>query len=97
MYFFDRHKPFERRMSLRTFSVVTAGRPEHLIDKAKKLALEHGALLVGNSSSGSVSTGDVNGEYNVHGNTVCVTITKKPFYVPWATVEKRVKDFFTEG
>ena len=80
-----------------TFKVIVNSSTEEFMAKAHKLAREHGALLTGDNRSGSFSASGVNGEYSMADNTVSITVTKKPFCVPWSMVEKRAKDFFTEG
>lgn len=79
----------------RTFTAAIGSAPAELVlSKAKKVALEHGATILGDTYSGGLSAGGVEGKYEVIGNTVFITINKKPFFVPWGTVEKKVMDFF---
>ena len=78
----------------RTFEVTIDSAPAELMSKAKKVAQEHGATILGDNYSGALSASGVEGGYEVIGSTVFITITKKPFFVPWGTVEKKVMDFF---
>lgn len=84
----------------RTFTVATNFEVADLLGRAKNTALEHGATLTGDCYNGRLSASGVEGEYVVvggfkdRGAKVEITITKKPFYVPWGTVEKKVMEFF---
>lgn len=78
----------------RTFTATIGSAPEELLAKAKKVAREHGATILGDNHSDALSASGVDGKYEVIGNTIFITIMKKPFFVPWGTVERKVIDFF---
>jgi hypothetical protein len=78
----------------KTFSVKISTSPEHLLQKASEIASRKGAKFRGDTSSGCFEGHGVAGEYQVEGNTMQVTINKKPFIAPWSVVESTVKGFF---
>ncbi len=78
----------------RSFSVDTSEDLNTLVDKAKRAAVENNATLEGDASSGRFSGRGVEGIYDIEGRTVTVTITDKPFFLPWDYVESRVREFF---
>jgi hypothetical protein len=78
----------------RSFSVDTSEDPNTLVDRAKRIAGENNATLEGDASSGSFSGRGIEGIYDIEGRTVTVTITDKPFFLPWDYVESRVREFF---
>ncbi len=78
----------------RTFSVSTDKAPQTLAEEAKKVAEENGATFRGDENSGSFSGSGVEGSYEVEGSTVQITVTEKPSFVPWSTVESQVEEFF---
>ena len=75
----------------RTFSVHTTVEPPSLLARAKRVAKENGATLVGGKQSGRFSHEMVGGEYRMVGQTVTVTITQKHWLVPWPVVESRIR------
>jgi hypothetical protein len=78
----------------KTFSVNTQKDPDTLVSEAKQVAEENDATLEGDTSSGSFSGKGVEGHYEIDGQTVEITITKKPTLAPWFKVESKVKEFF---
>ncbi len=79
----------------RSFSIKLTSTPNTLIEKAKKVAEENDATFSGDTTSGSFTGSGVEGSYEITGDTVTVTISKKPFYATWSIVESRVRVFFT--
>ena len=77
-----------------TFSVSTDKDPQTLAEEDKKVAEENGATFRGDENSGSFSGSGVEGSYEVEGTTVQITVTEKPGFVPWSTVESQVEEFF---
>ena len=65
--------------------------PPSLLARARRVAGENGATLVGGGQSGRFSHDMVSGEYRVAGRTVTVTITEKHWLVPWSVVESRIE------
>jgi hypothetical protein len=79
----------------RTFSMDTSVAPSSLL--AKKVAVENGAILVGNEGPGRFSHELVKGEYRAMAQTVVVTITEKHWLLPWPVVEVRLRELATES
>jgi hypothetical protein len=78
----------------KTFSVKTQKDPDTLVKEARQVAKENDATLEGDSSSGRFSGKGVEGNYEIEGQTVEVTITEKPTLAPWSKVESKVREFF---
>ena len=78
----------------RTFSIDTAVEPLPLLARARRLARENGAILVGDERSGRFSHDMVKGQYRMVGRTVVVTITEKHWLIPWPIVESRLRALF---
>ena len=62
--------------------------------RAKRVAKENDAALVGDKDSGRFSHNMVKGEYRMVGQRVIVTITEKHWLVPWPIVESQLRDLF---
>ena len=75
----------------RTFSMHTTSNRPTLLSRARRVAVENGATLVGDERSGRFSHEMVRGEYRMVGQTVIVTITEKHWLVPWPVVESRLR------
>jgi hypothetical protein len=78
----------------KTFSVNTQKDPDTLVSEAKQVAKENDATFEGDTSSGTssgtFSGKGVEGNYEIQGQTVEVTITDKPSLAPWSKVESKV-------
>jgi hypothetical protein len=79
----------------RTFSMATTVDPSSLLARARKVASENDATLLGDERSGRFSHEMVRGEYRVVGRTVIVTITDKHWMLPWPVVVVRLKELVT--
>jgi hypothetical protein len=75
----------------RTFSINTTVDPLSLLARAKKVAKENGATFVGDKESGRFSHDMLKGEYRMVRDKVIVTITDKPWIIPWPVVESQVR------
>ena len=75
----------------RIFSINTAVDPLSLLARARKVARENEATLVGDERSARFSREMVRGEYLMVGQRVTVTITDKHWLVPWPLVESQVR------
>jgi hypothetical protein len=75
----------------RTFSMDTAVDPLSLLERARRVAEENDAALVGDERLGRFSHEVVRGEYRMVGQTVTVIITDKHWLVPWAVVESQLR------
>lgn len=78
----------------KTFDIPISGDPTALLDRAKGAADEAGATLTGDVNNGDFSGKGVEGHYEVSGNTIHVTITKKPLVVPDSKIESELRKFF---
>jgi hypothetical protein len=78
----------------KSFSINFTGDASSLLKRAQKVAIENDARITGNTSKGAFSGKGVEGNYTVSGNTVNVTVDKKPMIVPWPLVESQLKQFF---
>ena len=78
----------------KSFDVPLTGDPEALVAQAEKAARKAGAEFSGDTSAGRFAGSGVEGEYTVHGDTITVTINKKPLIAPWSLVEEKVRSFF---
>ena len=76
----------------RTFSVYTTANPLSLLTRARRVAKENGAILVGDKQSGRFSHDMVRGEYRMVEQKVIVTITEKHWMVPWPIVESQLRE-----
>ena len=79
-------------MAARTFKMRTTVEPLSLLARARRVAKENGATLVGGKQSGRFSHDMVGGEYQMAGQTVTVTITNKHWLVPWPVLEVRLRE-----
>jgi hypothetical protein len=79
-------------MAARTFSMRTTVEPPSLLARARRVAKENGATLVGGKQSGRFSHDMAKGEYRMAGQTVTVTITNKHWLLPWPVVESRLRE-----
>ncbi len=71
--------------------MATTVDPSSLLERARRVAEENGATLVGDERSGRFSHEMVRGEYRMVGQMVRVTITDKHWLVPWPVVESQLR------
>ena len=76
----------------RTFSIDTTAAPSALLARARRIASENGATLIGDEGSGSFSHEMASGAYRTIGKTVIVTITDKHWLLPWPVVEAQLRE-----
>jgi hypothetical protein len=81
-----------KKIVARTFSIDTPVDSLSLLARAKRVARENGATLLGDKESGRFSHDMVRGEYRMVGQRVIVTITDKHWLVPWPVVESRLRE-----
>jgi hypothetical protein len=81
----------------KTFSVDTRVAPSSLLARARRVAGENGAILVGDERSGRFAHELVKGEYRLAGQKVVVTITGKHWLVPWPVVEVRLRELLASA
>jgi hypothetical protein len=78
----------------RSFQVPLKGDPDALASRAEQLARQVDAEFTGDGKAGCFAAGGVEGQYEVQGENVTVTISKKPLVAPWWLVEEKVRSFF---
>jgi len=78
----------------KTFDFSFSGDAASLLQHAKKVAAEAKATLTGDTNHGNFSGKGVEGHYEIRGNTVHVTITKKPVVVADSVIESQLAKFF---
>ncbi len=78
----------------KSFDIPLTGDAGALVAKAEETARQAGAEFSGDTSSGRFAASGVEGQYTVKGDTITVTITKKPMVAPWSLVEQKVRSFF---
>ena len=78
----------------KSFDIPLSGDVETLVAKAEEGARQAGAEFSGDTSGGRFAGFGVEGQYTVQGDTITVTITKKPMIAPWSLVEGKVRSFF---
>ena len=76
----------------RTFSMDTTLNPTSLLARARTVASENGATLIGDKQSGRFSHDMVRGEYHMVRQTVIVTVTDKHWLLPWPVVEAQLRE-----
>jgi len=78
----------------KTFAVPFTGDISPLLERAQQAAVKNGVQFNGDKEKGSFAGRGVEGSYVVSGNTVSVTVDKKPMIAPWSLVETQLKQFF---
>ena len=78
----------------KTFKLEIRTTADEMLKRAKDEAGKSGATVTGDTSSGKFSGSGVEGTYKVVGDSVEITIEKKPFIVPMSLVESKVRKFF---
>jgi hypothetical protein len=72
--------------------MATTVDPTSLLERARRVAEENGATLVGDERSGRFSHDMAKGEYRMVGQTVVVTVTEKHWLLPWPVVEAQLRE-----
>ncbi len=67
------------------------GTSPSLLARARKVARENGATLVGDERSGRFSHDMAKGEYRMAGRKV-ITVTEKHWLLPWPSVEAQLRE-----
>lgn len=65
-----------------------------LFERAKERARKLGAKLSGSVASGGFSANGVVGTYKTQGDSLEITITKKPFYIPESVIKDVLEKYF---
>jgi len=88
----DSIKKGKSMASCYTFHLEVNGDLEARLEKLRSQITESGGQFDGDTQSGTFSgyvsaMGSFQGEYEIVGNTVAITITKKPFLISCPTIE----------
>ena len=78
----------------KTFIVTVPGEPSEWLTRLQRSARSSGARFEGDTSSGTFSSRGVAGSYSLEGKQAHITVSKKPFLLPWALVESSIRGFF---
>lgn len=78
-----------------TFKIPKPKNFLEVLEKAKVLASKNGASLSGDTLSGEfeVKNPAVVGSYQVNGDVLSVTVTKKTFFIPKAIIKSKLEEF----
>ena len=79
----------------KSFSIIMAAPIEALLLKAKEAAEQNGVMFTGDTTSGSFQGNGFAGEYKTQGETLFVTLSQKPFFIPWSVAEAKVREFLS--
>ena len=63
------------------------------LDSIRKKASEKNAIVDGDNSAGTITGNGITSNYSVEGNTISITVTEKPSFIPWEIVEKKLNDY----
>jgi uncharacterized protein (DUF697 family) len=78
----------------RVIEVAFTGDPDAVVTKAKATAQRFGAQFTGDRFAGTFAGNGIEGHYRFAGQTIVVTIEKKPDIAPWSMVETAIRGFF---
>ncbi|QXP86534.1 hypothetical protein KW113_00760 [Methylococcus capsulatus] len=93
-YHTGRYSSVPHRTMSKIIEIKIGSEPRSLVAKAEKAAREKGMEFFGDETSGRFSGHGVDGVYEFRGDVLAITITRKPFVLPWAVIEASVKGFF---
>lgn len=77
------------------FSIPKPQNFSEVLEKAKVLAAKNGAIISGDSQSGKfeVKNPAIEGTYQVSGDSLSLTVTKKPFFIPEVMIKSKLEEF----
>jgi hypothetical protein len=78
----------------KSFEINLKIAPDELIAHAREAAHNHGIQFVGDERAGRFVGHGIEGNYRINGETLLVSIVKKPFILPWGLIESRLRSFF---
>jgi len=79
----------------RSISITMTAPMKALLLKGKEAAEQNGVMFTGDTTSGSFQGQGLAGEYSTKGETLSVTLSQKPFFIPWSEVEAKAKEFLS--
>ena len=88
----------KRRVMGHSFTVTLTDEISSVLGRVKAEITENGGRFEGNSEYGSFDgktvLGLIRGEYRSSGGEIEITITHKPFIVPYSRIESEIKQYF---
>lgn len=79
----------------KSFSIITTAPIKTLLLKGKEAAEQNGVMFTGDTTSGSFQGKGFAGEYRTQGKTLFVTLSQKPFFIPWSVAEAKLREFLS--
>ncbi len=76
------------------FSVQLTHDAHEVVAKFKNVAAKNGVHLSGDHRLGQFSGKGIEGQYDIHGDVLTLTILKKPLLIGWPMIEAKLRDFF---
>lgn len=67
-----------------------------IVAKLRELAVKHDIEFCGDEHKGYAKGKGFHVEYEVHGTSCTLTVTKKPMLVPWSMVEAQLHKLFKQ-
>lgn len=79
----------------KSFSITMTVPIKVLLLKSKESAEQNAVMFTGDTTSGSFQGKHFAGEYRTDGETIFVTLSQKPFFIPWSVAEAKVREFLS--
>ena len=79
----------------KSFNIIMTAPIKALLLKGKEAAKQNGAMFTGDTTSGSFQGKGLAGEYRIEGENLFVTLSQKPFFIPWSVAEAKVREFLS--
>ena len=77
--------------------IFTINKPSDItttLAKVSRTIKNNGGNFLGNENFGRFSGNGVEGQYNIMGEHIKVSIIKKPFFAPDSLIEKKISEYF---
>lgn len=79
----------------KSFRIIMTVPIEALLLKSKESAEQNAVMFTGDTTSGSFQGRNFAGEYRTEGETLFITLSQKPFFIPWSVAEAKVREFLS--
>ncbi len=80
----------------KSFSIIMTAPIKALVHRSKEAAKENGVMFRGNTTSGRFEGRGFVGEYRTRGETLFVTLSEKPLFIPWSVAAALVRELVRE-
>jgi len=90
--FFDKIIQIQGNMNMQTYKYEVADVATTL-DSIRKKASEKNGVVEGDNTSGTITGNGIKSNYIIEGNSISITVTEKPAFIPWSLVEKKLNDY----